>query len=268
MKLWHLQVNSVIKPFFCSKSISSSYRSYSSKASAFVNACPFPVVGWGQTALVALVLLVHPLHFLDLYVFVTGQSLGFLSSWPLFALCYHFVLWYCADKVYLSRVFGNVINALGVTVSLPKSLISDIGGSEFTKHFGICYRDWICRPLTKLKEGWMAVPPFTKQCLKRNISIGRAHSERRNERAAPVASDSKRVVSTAPMSEDRIAQDYKLSRGRDNPKTIGSKPGTVRMKSAKMCPADESWPRLNLVSDRAASLLLAASPTQDSAFLD
>ncbi|KAI5638313.1 hypothetical protein M9H77_00012 [Catharanthus roseus] len=289
MKSRRLQVNPVIKPFFCSKSISSSYRSYSSEASAFVNACPFPVVGWGQTALVAPVLLVHPLRFLGLYVFATGQSLGFLSSWPLFALCYHFVLWYCADKVYLSRVFGkyallgddiviadprvadvyqSVINALGVTISLPKSLISDIGGSEFAKRFRICYRDWICRPLTKLNEGWVAVPPFPKQCLKQNISIGRAHSERRNERAAPVASDSKRVASTVPTSEDLIAQDYKLSRGRDNPKTIGSKPGAVRMKSAKMCPADESRPRPNLVSDRAASLLLAASPTQDSAFLD
>lgn len=47
-----------------------------------------------------------------------------------------------------------------------------------------------------------------------------------------------------------LIQDYKLSRGRDNPKTIGSKPGAVRMKSAKMCPADESRPRPNLVSDR------------------
>jgi hypothetical protein len=33
-----------------------------------------------------------------------------------------------------------------------------------------------------------------------------AHSERRNERAAPVASDSKRVASTVPTSEDLIAQ--------------------------------------------------------------
>ena len=100
--------------------------------------------------------------------FATGQSLGFLSSWPLFALCHHFVLWYCADKVYPSRVFRkyallgddiviadprvadvyqSVINALGVKISLPKSLISDIGGCEFAKCFRICDRDLICRPL-------------------------------------------------------------------------------------------------------------------------
>lgn len=94
--------------------------------------------------------------------FATGQPLGFLSSWPLFALCHHFVLWYCADKVYPSRVFRkyallgddiviadprvadvyqSVINALGVKISLPKSLISDIGGCEFAKRFRICDRD-------------------------------------------------------------------------------------------------------------------------------
>nr|CAD1835872.1 unnamed protein product [Ananas comosus var. bracteatus] len=37
--------------------------------------------------------------------FATGQPLGFLSSWPLFALCHHFIVWYCAEKVYPHRVF-------------------------------------------------------------------------------------------------------------------------------------------------------------------
>ncbi|KAF3431085.1 hypothetical protein FNV43_RR25815 [Rhamnella rubrinervis] len=35
----------------------------------------------------------------------------------------------------------SVINALGVKISLPKSLISDIGGCEFAKRFRICDRD-------------------------------------------------------------------------------------------------------------------------------
>lgn len=55
------------------------------------------------TNLVALVLLVHPLRFLGLYVLqLDNPWVCFLSSWPLFALCHHFVLWYCADKVYPS----------------------------------------------------------------------------------------------------------------------------------------------------------------------
>lgn len=75
---------------------------------------------------------------------------------------YAIILFYGADKVYPSRVFRkyallgddiviadprvadvyqSVINALGVNLSLPQSLISDIGGCEFAKRFRICDRD-------------------------------------------------------------------------------------------------------------------------------
>lgn len=37
--------------------------------------------------------------------FATGQPLGLLSSWPLFALCHHFIVWFCANKVYPGKVF-------------------------------------------------------------------------------------------------------------------------------------------------------------------
>lgn len=87
-------------------------------------------------------------HSCRLIRFATGQPLGFLSSWPLFALCHHFIVWYCAEKVYPNRVFKryallgddivigdpsvaevyrSVIDQLGVKISLPKSLISDSG---------------------------------------------------------------------------------------------------------------------------------------------
>ena len=36
--------------------------------------------------------------------FNAGQPLGYLSSWPLFALAHHFVVWYCAEKVYPGKV--------------------------------------------------------------------------------------------------------------------------------------------------------------------
>lgn len=37
--------------------------------------------------------------------FATGQPLGLLSSWPLFALCHHFIVWFCSNKVYPGKVF-------------------------------------------------------------------------------------------------------------------------------------------------------------------
>lgn len=39
--------------------------------------------------------------------FNAGQPLGYLSSWPLFALAHHFVVWYCAEKVYPAKVFRS-----------------------------------------------------------------------------------------------------------------------------------------------------------------
>lgn len=94
--------------------------------------------------------------------FATGQPLGFLSSWPLFALCHHFIVWYCADQVYPSRVFNKyallgddivigdrqvaklyqeVMDQLGVSISKSKSGISECGALEFAKKFRIQDRD-------------------------------------------------------------------------------------------------------------------------------
>lgn len=37
--------------------------------------------------------------------FVAGQPLGYLSSWPLFALSHHILVWFCADQVYPGKRF-------------------------------------------------------------------------------------------------------------------------------------------------------------------
>lgn len=37
--------------------------------------------------------------------FATGQPIGYLSSWPLFALSHHFVLWIAAEEAYPGRYF-------------------------------------------------------------------------------------------------------------------------------------------------------------------
>ncbi|KAJ8621993.1 hypothetical protein MRB53_030522 [Persea americana] len=94
--------------------------------------------------------------------FATGQPLGFLSSWPLFALCHHFIVWYSANRVYpgrkfkkyallsddivigdslVAKVYQEVMTELGVGISAPKSLISERGGLEFAKKFRIQDRD-------------------------------------------------------------------------------------------------------------------------------
>ncbi|KAL5129452.1 putative mitochondrial protein (mitochondrion) [Glycine soja] len=88
--------------------------------------------------------------------FETGQPLGYLSSWPLFTLSHHLVLQSCAEKVYPGRyfdryailgddiciadrkvasVYHQVVTDLGVDLSIPKSLVSDSGGAEFSKRF-------------------------------------------------------------------------------------------------------------------------------------
>lgn len=88
--------------------------------------------------------------------FKAGQPLGFYSSWPLFALSHHFVIWYCAELIYPGKVFRRyailgddvviadekvkklyyvVIDRLGVKVSPSKTLQSDSGCGEFAKRF-------------------------------------------------------------------------------------------------------------------------------------
>ena len=39
--------------------------------------------------------------------FVAGQPLGYYSSWPLFALTHHLLVWFCAEQVYPGKVFSD-----------------------------------------------------------------------------------------------------------------------------------------------------------------
>ncbi|KAI5650256.1 hypothetical protein M9H77_36261 [Catharanthus roseus] len=167
----------------------------------------------------------------------------------------------------VANAYQSVINALGVTISLPKSLISDIGGSEFAKFFRICYYVWIFRPLgagvirdldknmatrsrrsiqhtsqTKLNEGW------TKRELHERFQ--RVKILLQMSRIQQGSKGGIGNVDRIHVSVLMLIQDYKFSRGKDKLKTIESKTGAVRMKSAKMCPADESRPRPNMVLDR------------------
>ncbi|KAK6923544.1 RNA-dependent RNA polymerase, mitoviral [Dillenia turbinata] len=90
--------------------------------------------------------------------FVAGQPLGYYSSWPLFALSHHLLVWYSAEQVYPYRYFTDYailgddvviadrrvasaysanLERLGVSISHGKSLISKSGAYEFAKKFRI-----------------------------------------------------------------------------------------------------------------------------------
>lgn len=94
--------------------------------------------------------------FPNLVSFVVGQPLGLYSSWPLFALTHHCVVWWAANRVYPGKVFKGygllgddivitdrsvaaaykaAIQMLAVEVSALKSLTSDNGSCEFAKQF-------------------------------------------------------------------------------------------------------------------------------------
>ncbi|PKA62720.1 putative mitochondrial protein [Apostasia shenzhenica] len=88
--------------------------------------------------------------------YVAGQPLGYRSSWPLFSLTHHLVVWICAEQVYPGRRFDRyallgddivitdkrvaenyeaVLKELQVSISKGKSLISHSGAAEFSKRF-------------------------------------------------------------------------------------------------------------------------------------
>lgn len=90
--------------------------------------------------------------------FVAGQPLGYHSSWPLFALTHHLLVWWCAEQVYPMQRFTRYavlgedvviadskvaehyvrgLENLGVSISWSKSLISETGCAEFSKRFRI-----------------------------------------------------------------------------------------------------------------------------------
>lgn len=88
--------------------------------------------------------------------FVAGQPLGYLSSWPLFALSHHMLIWWAAEQVYpggrfrkyailgddvviadiqVKDVYIGLLSRLGVGISVAKSLTSPTGACEFAKRF-------------------------------------------------------------------------------------------------------------------------------------
>lgn len=85
-----------------------------------------------------------------------GQPIGALSSWAMLALTHHFIVQFCAMKVgytswfqfYLvlgddivigdirvARLYKSIIRTLGVSISAPKSLVSNNLTLEFAKRF-------------------------------------------------------------------------------------------------------------------------------------
>jgi len=86
--------------------------------------------------------------------FVAGQPLGYYGSWSLFSLSHHFLVWLAAQNVQPSRntpfskyaILGDdkvsseyrrLLDKLGVTISLSKSIISSSGAIEFAKKFWV-----------------------------------------------------------------------------------------------------------------------------------
>ena len=97
--------------------------------------------------------------------FVAGQPLGYYSSWALFSLTNHILVWWCAEEVYPGSVFKDyailgddvviantavaekyeqALSRIGVSKSYQKSLISDTGCAEFAKKFRVAglYKDF------------------------------------------------------------------------------------------------------------------------------
>lgn len=90
--------------------------------------------------------------------FIAGQPLGYYSSWPLFALSHHILIWIAADRVYPGAYFDKyavlgddvvitdsavaieyrkLIETMGIEISINKSLISNEGAGEFGKRFRV-----------------------------------------------------------------------------------------------------------------------------------
>ncbi|KAL1337051.1 hypothetical protein AAHE18_10G107300 [Arachis hypogaea] len=88
--------------------------------------------------------------------FIAGQPLGYQSSWPLFALSHHLVVWVAAEQEYPGKVFKKyavlgddvviadpkvtsryetLVQRLGVKVSAAKGIRSPVGACEFAKCF-------------------------------------------------------------------------------------------------------------------------------------
>ncbi|DAB41749.1 RNA-dependent RNA polymerase [Humulus lupulus mitovirus 1] len=95
----------------------------------------------------------------SLVCFRTGQPLGYYGSWALFALSHHYIVWLAAERIYPDRgpflryallgddiviadkgvaeEYRKILDELGVTISLSKSIISEYGALEFAKQFWV-----------------------------------------------------------------------------------------------------------------------------------
>lgn len=101
--------------------------------------------------------------------FMVGQPLGYYSSWPLFALAHHLLVWCSAQQVYPGTIFRDyallgddiviadesvakeyrsIMARLGVKISDIKSLVSDQGGAEFAKRFLVKGLKVDCSPIS------------------------------------------------------------------------------------------------------------------------
>lgn len=88
--------------------------------------------------------------------FIAGQPLGFYGSWSLFSLCHHYLVWLAAEKAgvrhpfrdyallgdnivisneRVAQEYSQLLEKLGVTISINKSTISRNGSIEFAKRF-------------------------------------------------------------------------------------------------------------------------------------
>lgn len=96
--------------------------------------------------------------------FTAGQPLGYYGSWALFALSHHYVVWLAARRACPNRVkpfsayallgddiviadkevahhYQVILDALGVSISAQKSLVSYLGALEFAKQYWVGERN-------------------------------------------------------------------------------------------------------------------------------
>ncbi|KAJ4841101.1 hypothetical protein Tsubulata_037186 [Turnera subulata] len=92
--------------------------------------------------------------------FIAGQALGFYGSWSLFALSHHYLVWLAAKRALsaehhpfrgyallgddiviaseeVAREYHSLLEDLGVTISLSKSIVSRDGALEFAKRYWV-----------------------------------------------------------------------------------------------------------------------------------
>lgn len=75
--------------------------------------------------------------------FVAGQPLGYYSSWPLFALSHHMVVWYAAEHVYPSSFFFQS--------KLPPSEVFAYPGMEVFNEYTL-YHAWVDEALSGVSK--------------------------------------------------------------------------------------------------------------------